>query len=157
MIKNIKRIFIYLTILLSFVSCNTTQIVEFDSTTVVIYKDIYDYSSEGGYIQAVLLNDDIKYLHVKIFGETYRSNFNYSFNENNVIISIVRENYTQPFYIEPEAVLIKSIEREMYLLENDKLYEIVNASGVMNELSDEKRNEIVDLMNSFVDEVFNGR
>ena len=170
--RYIKILNVSLIILLT--ACNTVDFEElipateilptFDSTPspdestafvmpTIIYKDVPDLSTDGGYIQAILFDDEIKYIHVKIFGETFQSSFHYSFIEDRIVISIVRENYTQPYYIDPESMYIGSIERESYLLLEDKLYEIVGASDLMHEEDDEKYEAVKKLMNIFIDEV----
>ncbi|MCL2634384.1 MAG: hypothetical protein FWD34_07735 [Oscillospiraceae bacterium] len=119
---------------------------------IIIKRDINNYSTEGGYLQAVTVNNEIQYLYVQIFGEMFQCSYSYFFNSDNIILLTVRENYVQPFYID-SSIHIKNIERQHYMFVNEALFEITNEYDTLNELDSQKYQEMSALMNSFIEEV----
>ena len=121
----------------------------------VIFKEVTDLSSGGGYLQAIMSDDDIQHLYVRLYGVMGQVGFSYSFiGDNSVIIYITRENYTEPFYLMPPGVLhVSSIERERYLLFGDRFYIIIAESSELHETTEEVRNKIIEEMNGFIERV----
>ena len=122
-----------------------------NSNTQVIFQDVFGLSSEGGYLQAIMSDDNLQYLYVKLFGVLGQIEFRYSFIGDSVIISITQENYTKPFYMMPSGELhISSTERAVYILLGGTLYLIPAESDELIETTAEMRDEIVDQMNQFI-------
>ena len=145
-------------ILLSLVlltSCDTTTAHDVaDSkteTAEVIYRDVFDFSTEGGYLKAVLSKGEIQYLHAKIFGETFQCSYDYSYINDNIIICYAKETYNHPIYINEGPIRIESVEKEQYLFTNNTLYSFASEDNMMYEISEEKSMEIIGLMNAFVE------
>jgi len=118
----------------------------------VIIKDIFGLSSEGGYLQAIILSDEMQHLYIRLFGVMGQVGFNYSFfNDSSVIICITHKNYIEPFSLMPPGVLhVSSIDRERFLLLGDRLFIITTEDYEPREATEEVRNKIVEQMKSFI-------
>ena len=118
----------------------------------VIFKDVFGLSSEGGYLQAIMLNDDVQHLYVRLFGGLGQIGFSYSFiSDGSIVICITQEHYTEPFYMMPPGVLHRrSIERERFLLLGERLYIIEAEGDELQEATEEVRNQVIEGMNDFM-------
>ena len=122
----------------------------------IIYKDVFGLSSEGGHLQAIMLNGDVQHLYVRLFGVLGQVGFNYFFtNDDSVVICITRENYTEPFYMMPPGILhMSSIDRERFILLGDRLYSITVEGDELHEAVEEIRYQVIEQMNDFIAKVF---
>ena len=159
--RNLKIVFLFslcLCLVAFFSACSVTQEGNLPLATekaveepTVIFQDVFGYSTEGGYLQAVILNEKMQYIHVCLFGEMGQNWFEYAFGDDRIVISLTTQNYTQPFYVDPENILTESIEKEQYLFMNEKLYNIVKYGSELYEVSEETYDEVINTMSTFIE------
>lgn len=92
-----------------------------------IEKDILGESSEGGTITGYYDNGKLKKISVEIFGEIGKVNSDYYLNSNGFLFFVLNQttSYTKPIYIEGSET--KSVEKEEYYYDGDKLFKWVKS------------------------------
>jgi len=170
MIKS-KKLLLCLCLLIILSACTTTEayylgsVTDFDYTRrtnqslellneepTVVFQSIFGLSPEGGYLRAIMVNDSLQHLYVRIFGTLGQAVYAYSFtNSDMVIISVEYKNYTQPFYMMPPGILeMRSFDAESYILVGDTLYVIGFESDELTEAEAELKSKIVNQMDNFI-------
>lgn len=151
--KYFKQVVILALVCIFMTACASTRQAEVNSEPQIIYKDIYEYSTEGGFIKAVVIDEEIQHIYVKLYGETGQYSEEYSFGNNIVTIFCVRENYNQPFYMDPDNISISSVEYSQYLLINNVLYDYTAGNDELHEVDEATSDRVLQGMDNFIQEI----
>jgi peptidoglycan hydrolase-like protein with peptidoglycan-binding domain len=127
------------------------------------------YSTEGGHIEKYFLNKEIKMIKLDIYGETFQIHYNFYYINSDYYFIVVENNrYPFPIYylnLDPKKLEAWELERyeyeleiiangefwekttneyEIYLNENNNLFQLINGKFVKTDFNLEKLIEIIE-------------